>query len=57
MEVTIEFKETLAGTEVTITQTNIPKQIPLEFATMGWQESLQLLAQLVVPDIPSTPAD
>jgi len=53
MEVTIEFRETLAGTEVTIIQSNIPKQIPMEFATMGWQESLQLLELLVVPEIPN----
>ena len=52
MEVTIEFRETLAGTEVKITQTNIPDQIPMEFATAGWQESLVLLEQLVVPEIP-----
>ena len=52
MEVTIEFVKNIAGTEVKITQKGIPSQIPLEFATMGWQESLQLLEQLVVPDIP-----
>jgi len=52
MEVTIEFKPSLSGTFVTITQAGIPAAIPLEFATMGWQESLLLLAQLVEPDIP-----
>lgn len=52
MEVTIEFQESLAGTFVTITQAGIPTAIPVEFATMGWQESLVLLAQLVEPDIP-----
>lgn len=52
MEVTIEFRETLAGTEVKITQTNIPEQIPMEFAMAGWQQSIELLEQLVVPEIP-----
>lgn len=54
MEVTIELRKTTVGTEVTITQKNIPEQIPVEFATMGWQESLHLLEQLVIPEIPST---
>jgi len=52
MAVTIELKESLAGTFVTITQKGIPAAIPPEFATMGWQESLLMLAQLVEPDIP-----
>jgi uncharacterized protein YndB with AHSA1/START domain len=52
MEVTIEFEEGMAGTFVTITQRGIPAQIPVEFANMGWQESLQLLEHLVVPEIP-----
>lgn len=55
METTIEFKETLAGTEVTITQKGIPPQIPIEFAKAGWQESMQLLEQLVIPEIPDAP--
>ena len=52
METTIEFETFSAGTKVRITQKNIPSQIPVEFATMGWQESLELLEQLVVPTIP-----
>lgn len=52
MTVTIEFEEGMAGTFVTITQTGIPPQVPVEMATMGWQESLQMLEQLVVPEIP-----
>ncbi|MFW9856647.1 MAG: SRPBCC family protein [Candidatus Thorarchaeota archaeon] len=54
METTIEFRNTEAGTEVSITQKGIPPIVPIEFATMGWQESLQLLEQLVVPEIPDT---
>ncbi len=53
MEVSISFEENMGVTKVTIIQKNIPDQIPLEFATMGWQESLQLLEQLVIPEIPS----
>ena len=29
--------------------------MPREFATAGWQESLQMLEQLVVPEIPDGP--
>ena len=53
MQVTIEFEEGMAGTFVTITQRGIPPQIPVEFATMGWQESLEMLVRLVEPDIPA----
>jgi hypothetical protein len=35
-----------------ITQENIPAVIPVEFCTLGWQESLALLAHVVEPDIP-----
>lgn len=52
METIIEFTKIMSGTEVKVTQKNIPSQIPLEFAKMGWQESIQLLEQLVVPEIP-----
>lgn len=53
MQVTIELREVLSGTEVTIVQAGIPAAIPVEFATMGWQESLDQLKALVEPDIPS----
>lgn len=54
METIIELKKLpVSGTtEVKITQKNIPMQMPVEFARMGWQESLQLLEQLVIPEIP-----
>ena len=52
METIIEFKKTIGGTEVLITQKGVPSPMPLEFAKMGWQESLQLLEQLVIPEIP-----
>jgi uncharacterized protein YndB with AHSA1/START domain len=52
MSVTIELKKTPAGTTVNITQEGLPVQIPVEFAILGWQESLIMLAELVEPDIP-----
>lgn len=51
--VTIDLKKVLAGTEVTILQEGIPGQIPVEFATLGWQESLDQLIALVEPEIPA----
>lgn len=55
METIIEFTKLMSGTEVKVTQKNIPSQMPLEFAKMGWQESIQLLEQLVTPEIPDVP--
>lgn len=55
MHVTIELGKVSTGTELTIVQEGLPPQIPIEFAYLGWQESLTLLASLVEPEIPSTP--
>lgn len=52
IEVIIEIKGVLVGTEVNITQSGIPKVIPVEACYLGWQESLQLLGLLVNPSIP-----
>ena len=49
--VTINIKQVICGTEVNITQENIPSVIPLEMCYLGWQESLTKLANLVEPDI------
>ncbi len=49
--VTVVLKEVSCGTEMYITQENIPDLIPLEHCYMGWQQSLQFLAKLVEPDI------
>jgi len=51
MQVRIEFKEVICGTEIRITQENIPSIIPAEMCYLGWQESLIQLAQLVDPEI------
>ncbi len=47
MEVSVTLKEVSVGTELTITQENIPDVIPLAACYLGWQESLQNLARLV----------
>ena len=51
MEVTVELRAVVCGTEVAIAQGGIPEAIPLEMCYLGWQESLQQLAALVEPDI------
>ena len=52
MVVTVTLKKVLVGTEVNITQENLPDMIPPEACTLGWQESLALLAKLVEAEIP-----
>lgn len=52
IEVNIQFKPVSVGTEVHITQSGIPDVIPVEACYLGWQESLQLLALLINPEIP-----
>ena len=51
MTTTVELKAVFCGTEVHIRQEGIPAMIPVEACYMGWQESLQLLAQLAEPEI------
>ena len=52
MTVTIQLKKVSVGTEIHITQEGIPDLIPAEACTLGWQESLTLLAKLVEAEIP-----
>lgn len=52
METTVTLKKVLCGTDISIVQEGIPAMIPVEMCYMGWQESLQLLALLVEPEIP-----
>jgi uncharacterized protein YndB with AHSA1/START domain len=52
MQVTITFRKVLCGTELQIVQEGIPAAIPVEMCYLGWQQSLNLLAQLVEPEIP-----
>jgi hypothetical protein len=51
LQVTVNLKPVICGTEVSITQENIPEAIPLEMCYLGWQESLVQLANLVEPEI------
>jgi len=51
MTTTVELRAVFCGTEMHVTQEGIPTMIPVEACYMGWQESLQLLAQLAEPEI------
>lgn len=51
MVVTVILKEVSCGTDVNITQENVPDIIPAEACYLGWQQSLQFLAKLVEPEI------
>lgn len=52
MQVTVKLTKVSVGTEVHIVQEGVPEVIPTEACSLGWQESLMLLAQLVEPEIP-----
>ena len=52
MTVTVSLKKVSVGTEIAIVQEGIPDVIPPDACTLGWQESLTQLAQLVEPEIP-----
>ena len=53
MITTLTFKAVSVGTELTAVQSGIPAVIPTEACYLGWQETLQLLAQLVEAEIPA----
>jgi uncharacterized protein YndB with AHSA1/START domain len=52
IQVTVELRKVLCGTEIQIVQGGIPEVIPVEMCYLGWQESLSQLATLVEPEIP-----
>jgi uncharacterized protein YndB with AHSA1/START domain len=52
MTVTVRLSKVSVGTEVEITQEGLPDAIPPDACTLGWQESLALLASLVEAEIP-----
>ncbi len=52
MTVTVTLTKVSVGTDVQIIQEGIPAAIPAEACHLGWQESLNQLAQLVQPEIP-----
>lgn len=51
MQTTVTLKAVSCGVELNVVQEGIPAVIPAEGCYLGWQESLQLLTQLVEPEI------
>ena len=51
LHVTVTLKAVPVGTEISIVQEGVPDVIPVEACYLGWQDSLQNLARLVVPEI------
>jgi uncharacterized protein YndB with AHSA1/START domain len=51
MKTTVSLKAVSCGTELSVVQEGIPEVIPVEMCTLGWQESLALLAKLVEAEI------
>ena len=51
IQVTVTLKRVSVGTELTIVQDGSPDVIPPEACTLGWQQSLRNLANLVEPEI------
>ncbi len=52
MRTTVTLRAVSCGTELHIVQEGVPEVIPPEMCYLGWQESLDQLANLVNPDIP-----
>jgi uncharacterized protein YndB with AHSA1/START domain len=51
MQTTVTLRQVSCGVELNIRQEGIPDMIPVENCHLGWQESLELLAKLVEPEI------
>lgn len=51
MQTTVTIEAVSCGVELNVLQEGIPEVIPTEACYLGWQESLQLLTQLVEPEI------
>jgi uncharacterized protein YndB with AHSA1/START domain len=52
MHITITLRPVICGTELNVVQEGIPSVIPAEMCYLGWQESLNQLADVVEPQIP-----
>lgn len=50
---TTTFRAVMTGTEVTVEQAGLPDMVPADACRLGWQESFDLLAKLVEPEIPT----
>lgn len=53
LQVTVKLQAVSCGTQLQVLQEGIPDAIPVEMCHLGWQESLDQLAQLVEPELPS----
>lgn len=51
MSITFTLRAVSCGTELTVEQTGLPDAIPPEACRLGWQQSFELLARLVEPEI------
>jgi uncharacterized protein YndB with AHSA1/START domain len=51
MGVTITLRKASCGTDLSIVQEGVPAIIPPEMCYLGWQQSLNQLAELVEPEI------
>ncbi|RZI78453.1 MAG: polyketide cyclase, partial [Rubrivivax sp.] len=51
MQTTVTLTAVSVGVALHVVQEGIPSVIPTEACYLGWQESLQLLTQLVEPEI------
>ena len=51
IQVTVDFRKVICGTEIKVVQAGLPDVIPLELCYLGWQESLDQLADLVEPEM------
>jgi uncharacterized protein YndB with AHSA1/START domain len=51
MVTSVSLTEVFCGTELRVTQENLPPMIPVAGCYLGWQESLEMLARLVEPEI------
>lgn len=52
MKTTVTLRAVSCGTELHIVQEGVPEVIPAEMCYLGWQDSIEKLANLVNPDIP-----
>ena len=52
MQTTVALKKVSCGTDLSVVQERVPSVIPVEACYVGWQDSLNLLAKLVEPEIP-----
>lgn len=55
MTTTVWLNNVTCGTELKILQEGIPAAIPADMCQLGWQDSLDKLIRLVVPEIPDGP--